>query len=95
MLDQADEFPYPEYLGHIQEKIAGLWFPQGSGTVSVFLIIERNGKILKSGVDKGEGVGVNKLRDSVIRTIALIKRFHPLPQEYNGLVLRVRITVRR
>ena len=95
MLDQEEAFPYPEYLDHLQEKIAGLWFPEGAGMVSVYLIIGRNGKILKSGVDKGEGVGVEKLRDSVIRALVLIKGFEPLPQEYNGMVLRVRITVRR
>lgn len=94
-LDQEEAFPFPEYLNHIQEKIAGLWFPQGAGTVSVYLIIGRNGKILKSGVDKGEGLGVEKLRESVIRALVLIKGFEPLPQEYNGMVLRVRITVRR
>lgn len=94
-LDQTDTFPYPEYLEYIEKKIAGLWFPQGSGTVSVYLIITRNGKILKSGVDKGEGLGVSKLRDSVVRAIAMIKHFDPLPQKYNGLVLRVQITVRR
>lgn len=95
ILDQEEAFPFPEYLNHIQEKIAGIWFPQGSGTVSVYLIIGRNGKILKSGVDKGDGLGVEKLRDSVIRALVLIKGFEPLPQEYNGMVLRVRITVRR
>lgn len=95
MLDQEEAFPFPEYLNHIQEKIAGIWFPQGSGTVLVYLIIGRNGKILKSGVDKGEGLGVEKLRDSVIRALVLIKGFEPLPQEYNGVMLRVRITVRR
>jgi hypothetical protein len=88
-------FPYPEYLEHIKEKIEGLWFPEGTGTVAIYLIIERNGKILKSGVDKGIGVGVNKLRESIIRAIALIKRFRPLPEEYDGMVLRVRIVVRR
>ncbi len=94
-LDQTDEFPYPEYLKYIEEKIAGLWFPQGSGTVSIYLIIARNGKILKSGVDKGEGLGVNKLRDSVARAIAMVKRFDPLPQDYKRMALRVQITVRR
>lgn len=94
-LDQTDAFPYPEYLAYIEEKIEGLWFPQGSGTVSISLIIDSNGKILKSEVDKGDGFGVKKLQDSVIRTIALIKRFNPLPQEYKGMVLRVRIVVRR
>ncbi len=94
-LDQSDAFPYPEYLAYIEEKIAGLWFPQGSGTLSIYLIIARNGKILKSGVDKGEGVGVQKLRNSIIRAIGMIKRFNPLPHEYGGMVLRIRMTVRR
>jgi outer membrane biosynthesis protein TonB len=93
--ETESEFPYPEYLEHIREKIEGLWFPEGKGTVSIYLIIERNGKILQSGVDKGTGVGVNKLRESIIRAIALIKRFHPLPEEYDGMALRVRIVVRR
>ncbi len=94
-LETENEFPYPEYLEHIKEKIEGLWFPEGAGTVSIYLVIERNGKILKSGVDKGTGVGVNKLRESIIRAIALIQRFNPLPEEYTGAVLRVRIVVRR
>ena len=93
--ETESEFPYPEYLEHIREKIEGLWFPEGKGTVSIYLIIERNGKILQSGVDKGTGLGVNKLRESIIRAIALIKRFHPLPEGYDGMVLRVRIVVRR
>ena len=93
--ETENEFPYPEYLEHIKEKIEGLWFPEGTGTVAIYLIIERNGKILKSGVDKGIGVGVDKLRESIIRAIALIKRFHPLPKGYDGMVLRVRIVVRR
>lgn len=95
MLDQEDAFPYPEYLAHIDRKISGLWFPQGAGALSLYLVIDRNGKILKSGVDKGEGIGVEKLRDSIIRAIALIKRFDPLPPEYGGMELRVRIVVRR
>ena len=93
--ETENEFPYPEYLEHIKEKIEGLWFPEGTGTISIYLIIERNGKILKSGVDKGTGIGVEKLRESIIRAIALIKRFHPLPEGYDGMVLRVRIVVRR
>jgi hypothetical protein len=88
-------FPYPGYLEHIKEKIEGLWFPEGAGNVSIYLIIERDGKILKSGVDKGTGVGVDKLRESVIRAIAIIKRFEPLPEGYESEVLRVRIAVRR
>jgi len=95
MLDQEGEFPFPEYLTHIQEKISGLWFPQGSGTLSLYLVIDRNGKILKSGIDKGQGIGVEKLQDSVVRAVALIKRFDPLPQDYTGMALRVRIVVRR
>jgi hypothetical protein len=59
------------------------------------MIIERNGKILKSGVDKGTGLEVNKLRESVVRAMALIKRFEPLPSEYTGSTLRIQITVRR
>jgi len=93
--ETENEFSYPEYLEHIKEKIEGIWFPEGTGSVSIYLIIERNGKILKSGVDKGTGVGVNKLRESIIRAIALIKRFHPLPEGYDGMALRVRIVVRR
>ncbi len=95
MLDQEGEFPFPEYLAHVEEKISGLWFPQGAGTLSLYLVIDRNGKILKSGIDKGEGLGVEKLRDSIIRAIALIKRFDPLPRDYTGMALRVRIVVRR
>ena len=95
MLDQEDAFPFPEYLAHIDRKISGLWFPQGSGTLSLYLVIDRNGKILKSGVDKGQGFGVEKLQDSIIRAITLIKRFDPLPPEYSGMELRVRIIVRR
>ena len=95
MFETENEFPYPEYLAHIKEKIEGLWFPEGRGTVSIFLVIDRNGKILQSGVDKGTGFDVNKLRESVVRAIALIKRFHSLPEGYKGTVLRVRITVRR
>lgn len=95
MFETESEFPYPEYLAHIKEKIEGLWFPEGGGTVSIFLVIDRNGKILQSGVDKGTGFGVEKLRESVVRTMTLIKRFNPLPEGYNGTVLRVRITVRR
>ncbi len=94
-LDQADAFPFPGYLRHLEEKIAGLWFPKGSGTVSIHLVIARNGKILKSEVDKGEGFGVEKLQESVTRTLTLIKRFEPLPREYVGIQLRVRIVVRR
>lgn len=93
--ETEDRFPYPEYLTHIKEKIEGLWFPEGHGTVSIYLIIDRNGKILKSGVDKGTGLGVEKLRESIVRALSLIKRFHPLPQDYDGIMLRVRITVRR
>jgi hypothetical protein len=95
LLDQEDAFPFPEYLQSIKIKVEGLWIPQGGGTLSIYLTIARNGKILKSGVDKGEGVGVDKLRESVIRTLRLIKRFEPLPQEYNGTRLQVRIIVRR
>ncbi len=93
-LDQEDAFPYPKYLAYIEEKIAGIWFPQGSGRISIFLIIARNGKILKTGVDKGEGVGVKKLRESISRAVGMITRFDPLPQTYRGRVLRLRITVR-
>jgi outer membrane biosynthesis protein TonB len=93
--ETENPFPYPEYLGHIKEKIEGLWFPEGSGTVSIYLIIAQDGKILKSGVDKRTGVGVDKLRDSVIRTLELIKRFDPLPERYEGEMLQVRIMVRR
>ncbi|GAK53686.1 hypothetical protein U14_04957 [Candidatus Moduliflexus flocculans] len=95
MLDQEGAFPFPEYLSHIEKKISGLWFPQGSGTLSLYLVIDRNGKILKSGIDKGEGIGVEKLQESVVRAMALIKRFDPLPQDYSGMALRVRIVVRR
>lgn len=95
LLDQEDAFPFPEYLQSIKVKVEGLWIPQGRGTLSIYLTIARNGKILKSGVDKGEGVGVEKLRESVIRTLTLIKRFDPLPREYNGTRLQVRIIVRR
>ena len=95
MLDQDGTFPFPEYLQHIEEKISGLWLPQGTGTLSLYLVIDRNGKILKSGIDKGDGIGVQKLQDSVVRAVALIKRFDPLPEDYSGLVLRVRIVVRR
>ena len=94
-LDQEDAFPFPEYLLHLEEKIAGLWYPNGSGTVSIYLVIARNGKILKSEVDKGEGFGVEKLQESINRTLTLIKRFEPLPREYAGIQLRVRIVVRR
>lgn len=95
LFETESDFPYPEYLLHIKEKIEGLWFPEGSGTVAVFMIIERNGKILQSGVDKGTGLEVNKLRESVVRAMTLIKRFEPLPNEYTGSTLRIRITVRR
>lgn len=95
MFEAEDEFPYPEYLAHIKEKIEGIWFPEGSGTVSIILIIDKNGKILKSGVDKHIGVDVNKLRDSVIRAVTLVKSFQPLPEEFSGTQLQVRITVRR
>lgn len=95
MFETEKEFPYLEYLLHIKEKIEGLWFPEGSGTVSVYMIIERNGKILNSGVDKGTGLEVNKLRESVVRTMSLIRRFEPLPVDYPGSTLRIRITVRR
>lgn len=95
MLDQDGTFPFPEYLQHIEEKISGLWLPQGTGILSLYLVIDRNGKILKSGIDKGDGIGVQKLQDSVVRAVALIKRFDPLPEDYSGLVLRVRIVVRR
>ncbi len=95
MFETEKEFPYPEYLLHIKEKIEGLWFPEGSGTVSIILDIERNGKILHSGVDKGTGLEVNKLRESVVRTMTLIRRFEPLPVNYPGSTLRIRITVRR
>lgn len=95
VLDQEDAFPFPEYLQSIKVKVEGLWIPQGGGTLSIYLTVARNGKILKSGVDKGEGVGVKKLRESVIRTLTLIKRFDPLPREYNGTMLQVRIIVRR
>lgn len=95
MLDQEGAFPFPEYLSHIEKKISGLWFPQGSGTLSLYLVIDRNGKILKSGIDKGEGIGVEKLQESVVRAMALIKRFDPLPEDYSGMALRVRIVVRR
>jgi hypothetical protein len=95
VFETESDFPYPEYLLHIKEKIEGLWFPEGSGTVSVVMIIERNGKILKSGVDKGTGLEVNKLRESVVRAMTLIKRFEPLPSEYTGSTLRIQITVRR
>jgi len=88
-------FPYPEYLDHLKKKIEWLWLPEGTGTVSLYLIIDKNGKILKSGVDKGSGIGVEKLRESVIRRIALIQRFDPLPEEYEGTTLSVRITVRK
>lgn len=94
-VEQADDFPYPEYLTHIQQKIEGLWFPEGAGTVSLYVVIGRDGKILQSGVDKGEGVGVEKLKESVIRAIMLIKRFDALPRAYRGMELRVRIAVRR
>jgi hypothetical protein len=95
VLDQENEFPFPGYLLHLEEKIAGLWFPQGSGTVTIFLEIGRNGKILKSEVDKGTEVGVNKLQESVVRALSLIKHFEALPWEYQGRTLRVRIIVRR
>ncbi len=95
MFETESDFPYPEYLLHIKEKIEGLWFPEGSGSVSVFMIIERNGKILNSGVDKGIGLEVNKLRESVVRAMTLIQRFEPLPVDYTGSTLRIRITVRR
>jgi len=95
MFETESDFPYPEYLLHIKEKIEGLWFPEGTGTVSMYLIIDRNGKILKSGVDKGTGLEVDKLRESVVRAITLIKRFEPLPNEYMGSMLRIQITVRR
>ena len=95
VLDQENEFPFPGYLLHLEEKIAGLWFPQGTGTVTIFLEIGRNGKILKSEVDKGTGVGVEKLQESVARALSLIKHFEALPWEYQGATLRVRIIVRR
>ncbi len=94
-LDQEDAFPFPAYLLHIEKKIAGLWYPNGSGMVSIYLIIARNGKILQSEVDKGEGFGVEKLQESIQRTLTLITHFEPLPQEYAGRELRVRIVVRR
>jgi hypothetical protein len=95
ILDQEDAFPFPEYLMHVEEKIAGLWFPQGSGTVEIHLQIGRNGKILKSGVDKGMGLGVDKLQDSVVRALGMVKHFEPLPVAYNGNSLRIRIIVKR
>ena len=95
VLDQENEFPFPGYLLHLEEKIAGLWFPQGAGTVTIFLEIDRNGKILKSEVDKGSEVGVDKLQESVVRALGLIKHFEALPWEYPGATLRVRIIVRR
>lgn len=93
--ETENEFPYPDYLEHIKAKIEGLWFPEGTGTISIYLIIEKDGKILKSGVDKGTGLDVSKLRESIIRALELVKRFNPLPEDYQGMVLRVRITVRR
>ncbi len=95
VLDQENEFPFPEYLLHLEEKIAGLWFPQGTGTVTIYLEIDRNGKILKSEVDKGTGVGVKKLQESVVRALSLIKNFKVLPWGYPSTTLRVRIIVRR
>lgn len=88
-------FSYPDYLEHIKKKIEWLWLPEGTGTVSLYLIIDKNGKILKSGVDKGSGIDVEKLRESVTRRIALIQRFDPLPEGYAGMTLGVRITVRK
>ncbi|PID60197.1 hypothetical protein CSB45_00635 [candidate division KSB3 bacterium] len=95
LLDQENDFPFPGYLQHLEKKIAGLWFPQGAGTVTIFLEVAQNGKILKSEVDKGTEVGVEKLHESVVRALSLIKHFEALPWEYRGRTLRVRIIVRR
>ena len=103
MLDQLQDFPYPEYLEHILKKIEPYWvFRQGEGTVFAYFIIRKDGNILnrgikkmKTSVDKGSGTRVEKLRDSVSIAVRNVPRFDPLPEGYNGKELRVIVRFKR
>jgi hypothetical protein len=97
MLDQQKDFPYPEYLEHILRKIEPYWvFRQGEGTVFAYFIIGRDGHILnrgikkmKTSIDKGNRIRVEKLRNSVSIAVRNVPRFDPLPEGYTGMELRV------
>jgi hypothetical protein len=103
MLDQPQDFPYPEYLEHILKKIEPYWvLRQGEGTVFAYFIIGRDGSILnrgikkmKTSVDKGGRIRVEKLRYSVSIAVRNVPRFDPLPEGYSGRELRVIVRFKR
>ena len=90
-LDGGD-FPYSVYIDRMRNLIGTHWFrPQGgSGTTTVYFVIDRDGTLRDARNEVGSGNGA--FDRAALRAILESSPLPPLPFGYNGTFLGVHLT---